>query len=244
MKKMRRLPNGTYQVDGIDIVALVVGPILILSGFVLSSFFLFAGIALLLLTTWAHKSLKIIAIGLAIFFLFLLGLFDTLLSPVLIFGLLFGGYFISSLVYLSFLPLIFTGAVSIFGSVCAVKNNNKLANAATISFFIFALITAILIVMPSMPYIDDLQTIIWAVLANYVVLQFAYIIVFSMFYYAVYFAHRTGKHYLVHLKYLSEMKEEDSGDETLAEEQKRYAEIFGPASSPYDLSQQYSEDEE
>ncbi len=221
---MKMLPNGTYQLDGIDITALVLGPVMIIFGLSLSPFFLFAGIGLLLLVAWSRTSFKIIAIFFAIMLFILIGFFSLLIAPEQLLALLFGAG-PATFAYISLLPLIFTGTISILGITCAIKKNDKLTDSATIAFSIFAFITAALLAIPPTPSVE-FTGVLWVFMVNFLVLQFGYVVVFSLFYYAVYYAHRTGKKYFQHLKVISLYNNPDLLE---AEERKQFEEIFGPS---------------
>ncbi len=225
---MRQLQNGTYQIDGLDLAALITGPVMILFGLAVSPFFLFAGVGLLLLVAWGRPAFKVTAVFLAIVLLGLIGFFNLLIAPVQLLSLLFG-VGPAALAYISLIPLIFTGAISIFGAVCAIKQSEKLANAATVAFFICAFLTAGLLSIPPIPPID-FTSVIWVFLVNFIIMQFGYVLVFSAFYYSVHFAHRAGRKYLKHLQFLAMAENPDLLDE---EERKWYAAIFHQPENNY-----------
>ncbi len=221
---MKQLPDGTYQLDGIDITALLLGPVMVIFGVLLSPFFLFAGISLLLLVAWSRTSFKVVAIFFAIVLFALISFFNLLVAPEILLSLLFG-VGPASLAYVAALPLVFTGAVSILGIACGIKRNDHLTDAATVAFTICAFITAVILSLPPTPPADFI-TVVWAFLLNFLVLHFGYVVVFSLFYYAVHYAHHTGQKYFRHLKLVSLYNDPDQLE---SDERRQLEEIFGPA---------------
>ena len=235
---MQQLPDGTYQLDGIDIFALVLGPIMVLFGFLLSPFFLFAGIGLLLLTAWATSKIKLLAIILTIVLLFLIGTFNLLLNPMALVTLVFG--------YTSgfLLPLVFTGTISILGITCGIKKSDSVTHVASIAFNICAFICAVILSLPPAPPLE-LFKFLWIFLANYVVIQFGYIIVFSLFYYAVHYSCHVVRNHFQQLRILDRWFQHPGV--LTEEERQQYENIFGNSppsgSSPPDNSSTKKETE-
>ncbi|MHA1340802.1 MAG: hypothetical protein ACTSRZ_08030 [Promethearchaeota archaeon] len=180
---MRRNEDNVYEIDVIDVIAMIFGTSMIIYGFMTDIILLLFGLAVFSLIIWGNIFLKIISIIFAIITFFSLNIILSIIDVVDFIRLSFGvKVFLAN--YLSLWPIIISGTISIFAVLYAIKEQRFYLNMSIIVFFISS---GIISLYNSIRMVNEnqLSTYIIFWLINFSIYLFAYILTFTIFYIAI-----------------------------------------------------------